>query len=163
MTKWDTRFMELAKQVSTWSKDPSTKIGAVIVGEGHRVLSTGYNGFPRGVEDSEARLNDRETKYKYVVHGELNAILNAAAFGVPLAGSSIYVYGLPVCHDCAKAIAQSGIKCVYIQADKIPDKWKDSWNISKDIFMEAGVTCYVNDMPEVIKFDNNGVFYGCTL
>ena len=75
--KWDVRYIELAHKVSEWSKDPSTKIGCVVVGDKGQVLAQGYNGFPRGIEDSEERLDNRETKLKYVVHGEMNAIYNA--------------------------------------------------------------------------------------
>ena len=70
--KWDMRYMALAKEVSTWSKDPSTQVGTVAVGSKGQVLSQGYNGFPRGVDDDISRLEIRETKYKYVVHAEMN-------------------------------------------------------------------------------------------
>ena len=75
--KWIQRYFKIAEQVSSWSKDPSSKIGAIIVGDKGQIISQGYNGFPRGVIDSEDRYNQRETKYKLVVHAEMNAILNA--------------------------------------------------------------------------------------
>ena len=143
MNHWDKKFLDMAKQVSTWSKDPSTCIGAIIVGKNRNVLSTGYNGFPRGIEDKESRLNDRPTKYKFVVHGELNAILNAAFNGTALESSTIYVYGLPVCPECAKAIIQCGIsRVVMLLNEDSPNskKWIDAFDeITKPLFDEAGI------------------------
>lgn len=104
--KWYRRFLKLAEHVSYWSKDPSTKVGAVIVDKHNRVVGMGYNGFPRGVMDHEERYADRPTKYKYVVHAELNAILNAA---VPVDGATIFTYPFAPCTECAKAIIQAGI------------------------------------------------------
>ena len=83
--------MELARQISSWSKDPSKKIGAVVIGETGQVLAQGYNGFPRGVKDTEERYNHRETKYNYIVHAEMNAIFNASWNGVSLKASTIYI------------------------------------------------------------------------
>ena len=76
--KWDRQYMDLAKCIAKWSKDPSTKIGAVAIGDKGQVLSQGYNGFPRGIEDSPERLHIREEKYKYIVHAEMNCIFNAS-------------------------------------------------------------------------------------
>ena len=109
MSKWDKRYLELAKEISTWSKDPSTKVGAIAVSDQGGVIAQGYNGFPRGVVDAHSRLLDKETKYKYIVHAEMNCIYNAAYQGSCLVGSTMYVHGLPVCHECAKGIIQSGI------------------------------------------------------
>jgi dCMP deaminase len=142
MTDWNLRFMDLAKQVSTWSKDPSKKIGAVVVGSKRQILSTGYNGFPRGIEDTDERLNDRDLKYKYVVHAEMNAIYNATYTGTSLDGASMYVYGLPICHECAKGIIQVGIKEVFIHRKSLLDKpnWYDSYLKSKEMFDDVGIT-----------------------
>lgn len=137
--KWDKRYIELAKSVSTWSKDPSKKIGAIAVSSRGSVLAQGYNGFPRGMEDSESRYNDRELKYKYVVHAEMNAIYNATYYGVSLDGATLYVYGLPVCSECAKGIIQVGIKRVVIMADDIPEKWSESFKVTKEMFDEIGI------------------------
>jgi dCMP deaminase len=106
--------MAMAKEISSWSKDPNTQVGAVAVGDKGQILSQGYNGFPRGILDRPDRLNDRETKYKFVVHAEMNVIYNATYSGVSLDGAQLYVYGLPVCNECAKGIIQVGIKEVYI-------------------------------------------------
>ena len=82
--KWDVRFIELAKHISLWSKDPSTKVGCVVVGEDREIRSTGFNGFPRGIDDDDERLMDREKKYPLICHAEENAIMHAARIGVSL-------------------------------------------------------------------------------
>ena len=87
--RWGDRYLHLAKEISTWSKDPSTKVGAVVIGDNGEVLSQGFNGFPRGIKDTSPRLKDREKKYKLVVHAEMNAIYNAGLNGVSLKGSTI--------------------------------------------------------------------------
>lgn len=138
--KWDLRYLKLAREIGSWSKDPSSKIGSVIVGDEGRVLSTGYNGFPRGINDYESRLNDREVKYAYVVHAEMNCIYNASSYGVSLRNTTIYVYGLPACSECAKGIIQSGIKrVVYTASRDIPEHWHESAKTTADMFAEAGV------------------------
>ena len=119
---WDEYFMGVAILASQRSKDPSTQVGACIIDEDKRILSTGYNGFPQGCSDDEFPWNRDETlgetKYAYVVHAELNAILNAS--GKKLAGSTLYVDLFP-CNECAKAIIQSGIKEVVYLSDKYHD------------------------------------------
>jgi dCMP deaminase len=130
--------MQLAKEAASWSKDPSTKIGAVCIGAKGQVLSTGYNGFPRGIDDSLTRYYDRELKYKMVVHAEMNAIFNATYNGVSLDGSTMYVHGLPVCSDCAKGIIQVGVKRI-IMDGSIPSRWKESWQLTQKMFNEANV------------------------
>ena len=137
--KWDLRYLELAKHISTWSKDPSTKIGAVAIAKNGQVLSQGYNGFPRGVADSEVRLADREQKLQRVVHAEMNVIYNASLHGVSLSGSTLYVYGLPCCSDCAKGVIQVGFKRVVMPKQVQTDRWKESWNRAKEMFREGGV------------------------
>jgi dCMP deaminase len=132
--------LDIAKEVATWSKDPSKKIGAIAVGDKGQILSQGYNGFPRGVKDTSARYDVREDKYKYVVHGEMNAIYNACNSGVSLNGATLYVTGLPVCSECAKGIIQVGIKKVIMEYPKdIPDFWRDSMKLTNQMFQEAGV------------------------
>ena len=124
MNKWTRRYLDIAKEVGTWSKDPSKQIGAVAVGDKGQILSQGYNGFPRGVKDTDDRYNVREEKYKYVVHGEMNCIYNACNSGVSLNGATLYVTGLPVCSECAKGIIQVGIKKVVMEYPKdIPLVW----------------------------------------
>ena len=154
-SKWDARFMRLAKEISTWSKDPSSQIGAVIVNDERRILSTGYNGFPRGIEDTEERLNNKEEKYPRIVHAELNALLGALYNGVSVKDAILYVYGLPVCADCTKSVIQAGIKRVVVNMSALDnEKWAKQWNeISKPMFQEAGVSIsYLN--TEHWSFDN---------
>jgi dCMP deaminase len=139
MDKWDKRYLELAEQVSTWSKDPSRKIGAVAVGSKGQVLAQGFNGFPRGVLDNSDRYENREIKYKYVVHAEMNCIYNATYNGVSLDGATMYVHGLPVCSECAKGIIQVGIARIVMPKQDVPDTWYESWKLSMAMFEEAGV------------------------
>lgn len=137
--KWDIRYMALAKEVSTWSKDPSTQVGTVAVGSKGQVLSQGYNGFPRGINDDKSRLEVRETKYKYIVHAEMNCIFNATYNGISLDGSTLYVYGLPICSECAKGIIQVGVKQVIMPKMDVPDKWSESFKLTKSMFEETNV------------------------
>lgn len=136
---WDEYFMGVARLAAMRSKDPSTQVGACIVDGENRILSTGYNGFPCGCSDDEFPW-DRdgefaETKYPFVVHAELNAILNAR--GKNLTGAKIYVDLFP-CHECAKAIIQSGIREVVYLSDKYGHT--DSTAASKRMLAHAGVT-----------------------
>ena len=139
LDKWDNRYLALAAEVATWSKDPSTQVGAVTVGSKKEVLSQGFNGFPRGIHDTDERYNHRETKYKFVVHAEMNAIYNATYSGTSLDGATLYVYGLPICSECAKGIIQVGIKKVVIEKCKELDNWNESVMLSQEMFNEAGV------------------------
>lgn len=136
--------MAIAKDVASWSKDPNTQVGAVAVGDKGQILSQGYNGFPRGILDCESRLSDRETKYKYVVHAEMNVIYNATYSGVSLNESRLYVYGLPVCNECCKGIIQVGVKEVYVAQECIDLRphWFESWQQSLDMFNEAGIKVF---------------------
>jgi len=134
---WHKRFLEMAYLVATWSKDPSTKVGAVAVGKRREVLATGYNGFPRGIQDDE-RYSDRELKYKLVVHAELNVCLHAARLGTPLEGSTLYITLSP-CSTCAGALIQAGFKEVIIPLVKEPERWKEDFNLGRKILWEAGI------------------------
>jgi dCMP deaminase len=133
-TKWDTRFLDLAKLVSTWSKDPSTKVGAVIANDENTIISMGYNGFPIGIKDDE-RLKDRDTKYKMIIHAECNALLFSK---VSLVGYKIYTYPFMPCPKCASLIIQSGITSV-ISYNNMPERWEKDFVLSKELFKEAGV------------------------
>lgn len=134
---WDEYFMGLAHLSALRSKDPSTQVGACIVSPDRKVVGIGYNGFPIGCDDDDfpwAREGDfLETKYPFVVHAELNAILNSTQ---KLNGCSIYVSLFP-CNECAKAIIQSGITEVVYMSDKYSDS--DSVLASKRMFETAGV------------------------
>lgn len=137
--KWDKRYLKLAAGVANWSKDPSSKIGAIAVGSKGQVLAQGYNGFPRGISDSFDRYANKDVKYKFVVHAEMNCIYNATYNGVSLDGATLYVHGLPVCSDCAKGIIQVGIKKVIMPLDEYPIHWLKSFAYSSELFAEAGV------------------------
>jgi len=133
--KWDERFIELAKLVGSWSKDPSTQVGAVIVDNDHRIISIGFNGLPKGVKDSEDKLNDREEKYNIIVHAEANALMFASK---SLVGCTIYTWPFQPCSKCAGLIIQSGIKRV-VSVIHTDERWKKNFSIAYDLLREAGV------------------------
>lgn len=141
MDKWTESFFAFAKQYANMSKDPSRQIGCVAVNpEKKTILSGGYNGFPRGIADTEARLGDRSLKYKYIVHSEMNCIYNATYTGTSLEGADLYVVGLPVCNECAKGIIQVGIKRVFMRLPiDMPETWIESGREANAMFAEAGV------------------------
>jgi dCMP deaminase len=141
MGNWTKRYLDQTEFIAkSYSKDPSTKVGALIVSKYNAVLSQGWNGFARGVDDSAERYNNREVKYKLVCHAEINAICNSARNGIPLNDSSIYLYPLPPCSACATAIIQAGIKNVYVRASgDSMERWKDSIEYTKLQFEEAGI------------------------
>ena len=137
--KWDKRFLDLAAHISTWSKDPSTKVGCVVVGEDREIRSTGFNGFPRGIKDDEERLSDREKKYPLICHAEENAIMHAARTGVSLKGNTAYVTW-PPCSRCTRSLIQAGVSEVVYPADiDIPDRWQDDFATASAMMEEAGV------------------------
>ncbi len=148
--KWDEYFMGLAKLSALRSKDPSTQVGACIVDADHKVVSIGYNGMPRGVDDEVipwGHGEGLESKYLYVCHAEFNAILNTRN-GSALQGCSIYVTLFP-CNECAKAIVQTGIKEVVFEDDKYHDSLE--FQASRRIFELSGVKCrrYVGRSVEI--------------
>ncbi len=139
---WESYFLNIAEQVKLKSKDNNTQIGAVIVGEDNEILSTGYNSFPRGLDDENNERQERPEKYFWFEHAERNAIYNAARVGTRLKGSSIYLTsGLP-CMDCARGIVNSGIKRVYCKevcTTKNKDMWDEQQKRSKEMLNECGV------------------------
>jgi dCMP deaminase len=138
-TKWDIRFLENARLIGRWSKDPSTKVGCVVVDPDKNQLSSGFNGLPRGVEDTPERLNNREVKYKIVCHAEANAIASAARNGHSLKGSILYTTCFP-CAQCAALIIQAGIgEVVYTINRDYEARWADDVALAHQIFQEAGV------------------------
>lgn len=135
MDKWDLRFLDLAQfWAEKCSRDPSTKVGAVIT-KGKRLVSMGYNGFPAGVEDKPERYADRDLKYKLIVHGEINAIVLA---GQPLEGTTLYTWPFMPCSNCAGIIIQSGITKV-VAPENDSERWQESFAITRNMFREAGV------------------------
>lgn len=135
--KWDQRFLELSNAIALWSKDFSSKCGAVIVRD-KRILSTGYNGAAAGIDDTWV-LETRERKNKFALHAEANAILNAAKEGISLSGSTLYCTHAP-CENCAKMIIQSGINTVICK--KTDDNFKERWNneTSLELFVASKIT-----------------------
>lgn len=148
--RWDRHFLQLCADHARMSKDPSTRVGAVIVGPDREVLSAGFNGFPRGVADTYERLHDREQKMRLVVHGEMNAILAAARTGVRLKGSTLYlaatddtglVWGGPPCTRCTVEMIQAGITGVVSWPPKaVPSRWHADLAVSREVLTEAGVS-----------------------
>jgi dCMP deaminase len=134
--RWDTRYIGLASHIAEWSRDPSTRVGAVIVRPNHTIASLGYNGLPRGVQDTPDRLHDRPTKLAMTVHAEVNAILSARE---PLHGYTIYVHPMHPCSQCAAAIIQAGIRRVVTIPGDGDGRWAESFRVSQEMFGEAGV------------------------
>ena len=136
------KFVGVAKAAAALSKDPSTKVGCVVVDDDGSVLSLGYNGFPRGVDDLPQRYADRDTKLIFVAHAESNAIAQAARHGVRLLGSTMVLTALYPCMNYAKQIIQAGIKRVY--APRMSKDVNEQWKLERDrsvvMFIEAGVT-----------------------
>jgi len=148
--KTELAYMKMCQVVASQSKDPSTKVGAIIVGKDDLVLSTGFNGFPRGVKDLDVRYFDRETKYKLIEHAERNAIYNAARAGTSLLDSTLFVQWMP-CHECARAIIQSGIARIFVGNfgdEKLKKRWEESWGYSALMFAESGIELTFVDLPK---------------
>jgi len=139
MDKWDIRFVLLAQHLAGWSKDPSTKVGCVVVGPDREIRSTGFNGFPRGIEDTASRLDDRDQKYPLICHAEENAIMHAARIGVALKGCTAYVTW-PPCTRCARSLIQAGVnEVIYPDGLEIPERWMTDFELSSTMFKEAKV------------------------
>ena len=134
LKKWDLRFLEMARNAASWSKDPSTKVGAIIVDDDKRVISVGYNGFPKGVTDDE-RLEDREEKYKMIVHAERNALLFA---NKDVKNCNLFTYPFMPCSVCAGMVIQAGIKRV-VTVRNNNARWQKDFVVSRQMFKEAEV------------------------
>lgn len=133
--------MDLAEHVATWSQDPSTQVGCVIVDQQNRVVSLGFNGFPRGVKDLPKRYKDRDVKYLFVAHAERNALDNAP---LSVEGCTLYSPLFP-CNECAKSIIQKGIKKVISYKPNHEERPHLHWEITELMFKEAGVMTYFVD------------------
>jgi len=144
---WIEYFVGIAEQVKLKSKDRSFKCGAVIAGAEHEIVSTGYNSFPRGVNDDIDERYYRPLKYKWTEHAERNSIYNAARIGVSTKGCDMFITAEGPCHECARAIINAGIRRLYCKSDKTlnPENWEDSLDVALDMLNEAGV--------EVIYYD----------
>ena len=148
---WTEYFLGIAEQVKLKSKDQSTQIGAVIVGQDNEVLSTGYNSFPRGMDDSKYERQERPEKYFWFEHAERNAIYNAAKVGTPIEGSSIYLTSGPPCADCARGIINAGITTLYCDRPddtKKSSSYIESFKRSREMLIEADVKICFYDEEE---------------
>lgn len=132
-SKWKLRYLNLAYHVSKWSKDPSTKVGCVLIDNDKHVVATGFNGFPPGVKDDEERYNDREVKYQLVTHAEANAILQA---GHAARGTTAFCTLFP-CHECTKLLITAGIKHIIVSRES-NKRWPRHY--AKLMLEEAGIT-----------------------
>jgi len=143
--KWFRRFVDLAQHISSWSKDPSTKVGAVIFDDDKRIVSVGYNGFPKNLYDAPEKYENREVKYKMVIHAEMNSILFSQK---NLKGCSVATWPFISCANCTTAIIQSGIK--RIVSPKLPEnlieRWGKSCELSIEMYQEAGVEVVLLDI-----------------
>ncbi len=148
MTKWDFRYLELAKYIASWSKDPSTQTGAVIVGSDNHIVSVGFNGFPKGVNDDPERYANRDLKYKMILHCERVAMLSAER---SVKGCTLYTWPFISCSACAAMVIQSGItRCVAPPVpDHLKERWADDMALSTQMFAEAGVQVDIYNMVKV--------------
>ena len=150
--KWDIRFLEMARNSAMWSKDPSTKVGSIIVDDDKRVVSVGYNGFPKGVDD-DGRLENREEKYKMIVHAERNALLFA---NKEVKDCHIYTYPFMPCSVCAGMIIQAGIKRV-VSVKNENSRWQEDFKVSRRLFNESGITLIEYDCD--VMLTNESVIF----
>lgn len=137
--KWDSRLMHLARHIATWSKDPSTIVGAVVVRPNNTICSTGYNGFPRGLSDADKFYEDRQIKYQRTIHAEMNAIITAPE---PVTGHKLYCTLMP-CSECAKLVIQSGIKTVIVPQPSAELEMRWDFKLTEELFEEAGVGLFI--------------------
>lgn len=154
--RWDKHFLQLCQDHARMSKDPRTKVGSVIVGPDREIRSAGFNGFPRGIADTDERLQDREMKLRLVVHAEMNAILAAARVGFPLKGCTMYlaatdnsgnVWGGPPCVRCTVETIQAGIsEIVSYDRRAVPSHWQDDLDLAESLLVESGIVYRVVDM-----------------
>jgi dCMP deaminase len=139
--EWGEYFINIAEQVKLKSKDNNTKIGVVIVGKDNEIVSTGYNSFPRGIDDSVEERQEKPEKYFWFEHAERNAIYNAARIGVSTLGTTMYMTCGISCADCARAIINAGISKIVLRSGKgaMSQKWVESAQRSNQMFKEAGI------------------------
>jgi dCMP deaminase len=140
-SKWDERFLDVARIISTWSKDPSTKVGAIAVNVERKIVAQGYNGFPAGCDDSPAFYDNRESKYSRIIHAETNVICNACNAGVGLHCATIYIYGMYPCPECVKLLAQVQVGRIVFTVGETQnlEKWKSDFDTSKALMRELHI------------------------
>ena len=145
-SKWDKRYLNLAKLAASWSKDPSTKCGAVIVNSDNHIVSIGFNGFPQGVEDREKRLADRNIKYHMIVHAERNALIFANR---SVRGCTVYTWPFQACAECTAMMIQAGIKR-HVSVRSTNERWANSWDFAITMMQEVDMNFFLyenNDEP----------------
>jgi dCMP deaminase len=148
-SKWDLRFLELAAFTGGWSKDTSAKTGCVFVGVDMLVRSSGFNGFVRGVDDTQPQRHDRPAKYFWTEHAERNAIFNAARVGISLVDTTCYVNWFP-CIDCARAIIQVGARrLVGLEPNSADPKWGTDFELATVMFKEVGLQVDLFNIPRL--------------
>jgi dCMP deaminase len=141
LDKWDRRFLKIAHEVQSWSKDLGTKVGCVLVKD-QRVIATGYNGFPKGLSDSLDLYQNRDFKLSVTVHAEANAIFNAAKNGANTESCTAYVT-FPPCSQCAAALIQAGVEGIVCPDPAFsPERWRSNFQIASNILEEAGVKTF---------------------
>ncbi len=138
---WDEYFINIAEQVKLKSKDNNTKSGVVLVGKNNEIVSTGYNSFPRGINDDVVERQDKPEKYFWFEHAERNCIYNAARIGVSTLGTTMYMTCGISCADCARAIISAGVEKIVLRSGKgaMSPKWQESAERSNQMFKEAGI------------------------
>lgn len=139
------KFLPVAQAFAGLSKDRSTQVGAVVLDDDLTLLSAGYNGFPRGVDDTVDERHTRPDKYLWTAHAEENAISQAARTGTRLYGATMLITSLYPCARCARQIVQAGIKAVLVPEIETTGQWLDEWQFSKTIFKEGGVCTFTYD------------------
>lgn len=147
--RWDRHFLRLALDNAQMSKDPRTRVGSIIVGPDREIRSTGFNGFPRGIDDTQERLTDRDTKLQIIVHAEMNALMNAARVGIPTKGCTLYLvatddtgnqWGGPPCCRCTTHAIQAGIvEIVSYPIKAVPSRWHDDLALARTLIDEVGI------------------------
>lgn len=151
ISKWDTHFLDLALHHAQLSKDPSTRVGAVIIGSERELISAGFNGFPRGIMDTSERLNNRDLKLQLVVHAEMNAALAAAKLGLRIKGCTMYIvaqdvttheiWGGPPCTRCTVQLIQCGLsEVVSYPLRSVPSRWHNDLELAQSLLLEAGIS-----------------------
>jgi dCMP deaminase len=138
---WDEYFINIAEQVKLKSKDNNTKIGVVLVGKNNEIVSTGYNSFPRGINDDVVERQEKPEKYFWFEHAERNCIYNAARIGVSTLGTTMYMTCGISCADCARAIISAGVEKIVLRSGKgaMSPKWQESSERSNQMFKEAEI------------------------
>lgn len=147
--RWDRYFLDIALRSAAMSRDPNTRVGAVLVGPDREIRGTGYNGFPRGIADTAERLNNRDLKLRLTVHAERNAVLNCVRVGIPTKGCSLYlaatdgsgaIWGGCPCTGCTIELIQAGITTIVAHPFKaVPSRWRDDIEFARTLLAEAGV------------------------